>query len=266
MSPPAEAFRSHLTFTIKAPRCCVAAREDERRVERFRQLDRTQGLSLEKCSGGGKEGRRWAHSSALYLPLTQINPVTAREPHCLWRSFYSFNPLCLSHVEVLNVPLLFSRGVELLPFTMRHTLRPSSVYFHLEFLYFHSHTCPCFISFSADISFVPVPLKSFWHNQSTFWILASGSEQVAEGWNESGLRSVYSINLTVVLLFFLVANGCCGKQCSQGQIRAEGSSFLLQTHAHRLQVSTFVSRRAQNHQWWCAECHHLPCLLSDIAS
>lgn len=150
-----------MTFTIKAPRCCVALRLDERRVERFRQLDRTRGLSLEKCSGGGKEGRRWAHSSALYLPLTQINPVTAREPHCLWRSFYSFNPLCLSHVEVLNVPLLFSRGVELLPFTMRHTLRPSSVYFHLEFLYFHSHACPCFISFSADIFLVQVPLKVF---------------------------------------------------------------------------------------------------------
>lgn len=82
----------------------------------------------------------------------------------------------------------------------------------------------------------------------------------------SSLRSVYSINLTVVLLSFLVANGCCGKQCSQGQIRAEGSSFLLQTHAHRLQVSTFVNRRAQNHKWWCAECHHLPCLLSNIAS
>lgn len=100
VSPSAEAFCSHLTFTIKASRCCVAAREDERRAERFRQLDRTRGLSLEKCSGGGKEGRRWAHSSALYLPLTQINPVTACEPHCLWRSFYSFNPLCLSRMEV----------------------------------------------------------------------------------------------------------------------------------------------------------------------
>lgn len=68
-----------------------------------------------------------------------------------------------------------------------------------------------------------------------------------------------------MLLSSLVANGCCGKQCSQGQIRAEGSSFLLQTHAHRLQVSTLVRRRAQDHQWWCAECRHLACLLSNVA-
>lgn len=75
---------------------------------------------------------------------------------------------------------------------------------------------------------------------------------------------MYAINLTVVLLSFLVASGCCGKQCSQGQIRAEGSSFLLQTHTHRLQVSVWLM--GKDYRCSCAKCHHLPCLLCNITN
>lgn len=181
----------------------------------------------------------------------------------------------------LNVPLLFSRGVELLPFTTR---------WGLLLCIFIWNFC-IFTDTSVLVSSVLV-LTFFWCRfpwkfltQSVYFLnnriwVWTGCRRLKwiriffflkHGFlktqlQRSSLRSVYSINLTVVLLSFLVANGCCGKQCSQGQIRAEGSSFLLQTHAHRLQVSTFVCRRAQNHQWWCAECHHLPCLLSNIAS
>lgn len=39
------------------------------------------------------------------------------------------------------------------------------------------------------------------------------------------------------VLLFLSVDGCCGKQRSQGQVRTESPSFLLQTDTHRLQVS-----------------------------
>lgn len=173
---------------------------------------------MEKCSGGGKEGGRWARSSALYLPLTQINPVTAREPHCLWRSFQSFNPRCLPHVEVWT-PLSSFLGVS-------HSSRsPRTTRGGLLWCIFIWNFC-IFTAMRVLVSSVLVliffffgagSLEILW--QSTFRIIASGSEQVAEVWNESvflfvffflehgflkprlqrsSLRSVCSPNLTVV--------------------------------------------------------------------
>lgn len=76
-------------------------------------------------------------------------------------------------------------------------------------------------------------------DQAGFFLLSSMDFLNKGAVEEQPSVAVYSIKLTVLLLSFLIANSCCGKQCSQGQIRAEGSSFLLQTHTHRLQVSSF---------------------------
>lgn len=50
-----------------------------------------------------------------------------------------------------------------------------------------------------------------------------------------------------------LVDGCYGKQCSQGQIWAEGSGFLLQTDTQWLQVSAHsFSCDCSKHEYWHA--------------
>lgn len=75
----------------------------EKLVGRFQSLHRTGGSSRRNAV---EEERR-----AGRLPWTQINPVAACEPHCLWRPFLRFNPLSLSCVATSIVfPSVFWRG------------------------------------------------------------------------------------------------------------------------------------------------------------
>lgn len=79
------------------------------------------------------------------------------------------------------------------------------------------------------------------------WLLCGGSliPQIflAYQLNSALLKLLHTVSASSVQMLCSVplsVNGCCGKQCSQGQIWAEGTFFLLQTNPHRLQVSTHL--------------------------